>query len=61
MPAVCSLVLFYARSCQFSILAAPHFNVLPRIFPQIKMVAFNAISEQRYMIQKCRNYNKIKL
>ncbi|XP_025409661.1 thioredoxin domain-containing protein 15-like isoform X2 [Sipha flava] len=48
MPAVCSLVLFYARSCQFSILAAPHFNVLPRIFPQIKMVAFNAISEQRY-------------
>lgn len=45
---VCSLVLFYARSCQFSTLAAPHFNVLPRIFPQIKMVAFNAISEQRY-------------
>ncbi|XP_015365173.1 PREDICTED: uncharacterized protein LOC107162678 [Diuraphis noxia] len=45
---VCSLVLFYARSCQFSTLAAPHFNVLPRIFPQIKMVAFNAISEQRF-------------
>jgi len=31
-------------------LAAPHFNVLPRIFPQIKMVAFNAISEQRYVV-----------
>lgn len=46
---VCSLVLFYARSCQFSTLAAPHFNILPRIFPQIKMVAFNAISEQRYI------------
>lgn len=49
MPGVCSLVLFYARSCQFSTLAAPHFNILPRIFPQIKMVAFNAISEQRYI------------
>ncbi|VVC31834.1 Hypothetical protein CINCED_3A000436 [Cinara cedri] len=48
MAGICSLVLFYAKSCQFSILAAPHFNILPRIFPQIKMVAFNAISEQRY-------------
>jgi len=48
MSGMCSLVLFYARSCQFSTLAAPHFNVLPRIFPQIKMVAFNAISEQRF-------------
>ncbi|XP_050442618.1 thioredoxin domain-containing protein 15 [Adelges cooleyi] len=44
----CALVLFYAKNCQFSSLAAPHYNVLPRIFPQVKMVAFNAISEQRF-------------
>ncbi|CAH1116098.1 unnamed protein product [Phaedon cochleariae] len=42
-PALCVLVLFYSKHCQFSAMAAPHFNALPRAFPDIKMVAINAI------------------
>ncbi|VVC46265.1 Thioredoxin-like fold [Cinara cedri] len=48
--ALCTLVLFYDSSCELSILAAPHFNIFPRIFPQIKMVAFNIAN----MIQKTK-------
>nr|CAH7734928.1 unnamed protein product [Callosobruchus chinensis] len=43
MPALCVLVLFYSRYCPFSSMAAPHFNALPRAFPDIKMVAINAM------------------
>nr|CAI5854508.1 unnamed protein product [Callosobruchus analis] len=42
-PALCVLVLFYSKYCPFSSMAAPHFNALPRAFPDVKMVAINAM------------------
>lgn len=42
-PAKCIAVLFYSKYCPFSSMAAPHFNALPRAFPDIKMVAINAM------------------
>ncbi|CAG9767364.1 unnamed protein product [Ceutorhynchus assimilis] len=39
----CIAVLFYSKNCPFSSMAAPHFNALPRAFPEIKMVAINAM------------------
>nr|XP_023020113.1 thioredoxin domain-containing protein 15 [Leptinotarsa decemlineata] len=42
IPSLCVVVLFYKKYCPFSALAAPHFNALPRAFPDIKMVAINA-------------------
>lgn len=42
-PGNCIAVLFYSKHCPFSSLAAPHFNALPRAFPDIKMVAINAM------------------
>lgn len=42
-PANCIAVLFYSKYCPFSSTAAPHFNALPRSFPDIKMVAINAM------------------
>ncbi|XP_063234351.1 thioredoxin domain-containing protein 15 [Bacillus rossius redtenbacheri] len=42
-PADCAVVLFHARSCPFSSMAAPHFNALPRAYPGIKMVAVDAM------------------
>ena len=35
-PAVCSITMFFASWCQFSAEAAPHFNALARVFPQIR-------------------------
>lgn len=46
----CIVVLFYARTCPFSCMAAPHFNALPRAFPAIKMAAVNAIQHHRWLI-----------
>lgn len=42
-PGNCVAVLFYSQYCPFSSMAAPHFNALPRAFPDIKMVAINAM------------------
>lgn len=42
-PGQCIVVLFYSKNCPFSSMAAPHFNALPRAFPDIKMVAINAM------------------
>lgn len=42
-PAQCILVLFYSKHCPFSSMAAPHFNALPRAFPDVKFVAINAM------------------
>lgn len=39
----CCLVLFYARACPFSAHAAPHFNALARSYPNVKMVALDAL------------------
>lgn len=47
LPGICILVLFYARWCVFSSQAAPHFNAIPRSFPNIKAVAIDAIKYQR--------------
>lgn len=43
IPGHCIAVLFYSKYCPFSSMAAPHFNALPRAFPDIKMVAINAM------------------
>lgn len=47
----CIVVLFYARTCPFSCMAAPHFNALPRAFPAIKMAAVNAIQHHSFNTQ----------
>lgn len=39
----CLLILFFATVCPFSSQAAPHFNALARAFPDIKMVALDAL------------------
>ena len=39
---VCSLTLFFASWCDFSARAAPHYNALARVFPQIKMYAVDS-------------------
>ncbi len=39
MAAQCSLGFFYASWCPFSAAAAPHFNALPRLFPDLDMLA----------------------
>ncbi|XP_053610874.1 thioredoxin domain-containing protein 15 [Plodia interpunctella] len=43
VEADCVLVLFYARACPFSAHAAPHFNALARSYPNVKMVALDAL------------------
>lgn len=43
MEAECVLVLFYARACPFSAHAAPHFNALARAYPDVKLVALDAL------------------
>ncbi|CAG4982274.1 unnamed protein product [Colias eurytheme] len=43
VEADCVLVLFFARACPFSAHAAPHFNALSRSYPNIKMVALDAL------------------
>lgn len=47
--AECVVLLFYARTCPFSCMAAPHFNALPRAFPSVKMAAVNVFAYQRYL------------
>lgn len=51
LPGICILVLFYARWCVFSSQAAPHFNAIPRSFPNIKAVAIDAIKYQSFNAQ----------
>ncbi|XP_044758806.1 thioredoxin domain-containing protein 15 [Coccinella septempunctata] len=41
--AQCVVVMFYSKYGTFSSMAAPHFNALPRAFPDIKMVAINTM------------------
>ena len=43
----CIVVMFYAPWCPFCAKVAPHFNALPKVFPQIDFMAIDAI-----------NYNK---
>ena len=45
-PAECSLVIFYAPWCPFSAMAAPNFNGLARLFPDISMYAVDSSKHQ---------------
>ncbi|XP_069705621.1 thioredoxin domain-containing protein 15 isoform X2 [Periplaneta americana] len=47
----CVALLFYARCCPFSSLAAPHFNALSRAFPDIKMAAVDAMKHHSFNTQ----------
>jgi len=40
--ATCSLTLFFASWCDFSASAAPHYNALARVFPQLKLYAVDS-------------------
>lgn len=51
IPAVCSLVLFYAPWCPFSKKAAPHFNALARHFPDLVMIAVDANRHHTFTTQ----------
>lgn len=50
-PAVCLVALFYAPSCPFCSMAAPHYNALPRVFPSLRIVAVNAMRTQMFNTQ----------
>jgi len=41
-PGLCSVTLFYAGWCEFSVAAAPHYNALSRVFPQLPLYAVDA-------------------
>lgn len=41
-PGNCSLILFYTRACPGCALAAPHYNALPRYYPQFRIGAVDA-------------------
>lgn len=51
VPGDCIMVLFYARYCTFSSMAAPHFNALPRAFPDIKFLAIDAMKHHIFNAQ----------
>ena len=40
----CIVVMFYAPWCPFCAKVAPHFNALPKVFPQIDFMAIDAIN-----------------
>ncbi|KAL4721629.1 hypothetical protein ACJJTC_013472 [Scirpophaga incertulas] len=41
----CVLVFFFAKACPFSAHAAPYFNALARSYPNVKMVALDALKD----------------
>jgi len=40
--ATCSITLFFASWCEFSAAAAPHYNALARVFPQMRLYAVDS-------------------
>jgi len=42
LSATCSVTLFYAPWCDFSTAAAPHYNALARVFPQLRFYAVDS-------------------
>jgi len=40
--ATCSITMFFASWCEFSAAAAPHYNALARVFPQIRLYAVDS-------------------
>lgn len=51
VSADCLGVYFFARWCPFSTMAAPHINALPRAFPNIRMVAVDAMKYHTFNTQ----------
>ena len=45
-PGECSLVIFYAQWCPFSAMAAPSFNGLARLFPDVALYAVDSSKHQ---------------
>ena len=45
----CAIVMFYAPWCMFSARTAPHFNALARAFPQIDVLAIDAIHFSKWV------------
>ena len=45
-PGECTLVIFYASWCPFSAMAAPSFNGLARIYPDVKLYAVDSSKYQ---------------
>ena len=45
-PGECALVIFYASWCPFSAMAAPSFNGLARIYPDVKLYAVDSSKYQ---------------
>ncbi|MFH4982059.1 hypothetical protein AB6A40_008768 [Gnathostoma spinigerum] len=39
---LCMITAFYAPDCIFSALMAPYFNALPRLYPQLRVIAVDA-------------------
>ena len=50
-PAICSLVLFYAPWCPFSARAAPHYNALARLYPDLVLMAVDASRHHTFTTQ----------
>ncbi len=50
-PAVCSVVLFYAPWCPFSARAAPHYNALARLYPDLNFIAVDASRHHAFTTQ----------
>ncbi|KAG8228247.1 hypothetical protein J437_LFUL015058 [Ladona fulva] len=42
-PGLCVVLLFYSPTCPFSLLTAPHFNALPRLFSNVLMLAVDSM------------------
>ena len=50
-PGVCTAVMFYATWCPFSAKAAPHYNALARMFPDVIFLAADIQRHQAYTTQ----------
>ncbi|XP_046386138.1 thioredoxin domain-containing protein 15 [Ischnura elegans] len=42
-PGLCVVLLFYSPTCPFSLITAPHFNALPRLFSNVMMLAVDSM------------------
>ena len=54
----CIVVMFYAPWCPFCAKVAPHFNALPKVFPQIDFMAIDAINFNKYVSSTCNLYDE---
>ena len=45
---LCTVSAFYSPTCFFSAEMAPHLNALPRMFPNLRVVAVDATEQSRF-------------